>query len=577
MNKFKLYMLGLGLASMGLAPCTAGFLDVESKTESTTDNFYRTESDAWRALIGCYDGWQCTSSSAGCAFYFASEVMADECFAGMGNTDARNYQVLDRFDVNQSPSDMNILETEWTNYYAAVYRCNELLAHESQIAWSSEETKGTYLGECRAIRALCYFDMVRMWGNIPLFTEPVNENRPQSDPDEVYNVIFSDLLYAVNNIPASAYPKSAAASNDGHITKYAASALLARVYLFYTGYYGKEPQVEGVTKSTVLQGLEDFIAVAESEGYGLVDEFKNLWPAASTTWALNKSTGDYEQTSTYAGDGNKEVVLAQKFNYTQDYNGNNDGNRWLVNMGLRNYLGHAPYGRGWGGCTVNPKMWTSYGTGDERREASIINLVSEGISDEADFETSYKDQREYTGYTVKKYTPMSKWMKDEASGAWSLVDEISGLGEGDFQISQYQNFIVMRYADVLLMAAELGSPNAQEYLNKVRQRAYTSEDEDGSLTLSSNYREVTATKDNIMNERMLEFAFEGQRYWDLLRQGVEYAASQIATNTSVTSGGNPDNVTIKESDIVKKQGLSQIPNNQITLSNGVLKQNEGWN
>lgn len=577
MNKFKLYILGLGLASMGLASCTAGFLDVESKKESTTDNFYRTESDAWRALIGCYDGWQCTTSSAGCAFYYASEIMADECFAGVGITDARNYQVIDRFDPSQSPSDMNILENEWKNYYAAIYRCNELLAHEDQISWTSEDTKGTYMGECRAIRALCYFDMVRMWGNIPLFTEPVNENRPQADSDEVYNVIFSDLLYAVNNIPASAYPKSAAASNDGHITKYAASALLARVYLFYTGYYGKEPQVEGVTKASVLQGLEDFIAVAESEGYGLVEEFKNLWPAASTSWTLNESTGDYEQTSTYAGDGNKEVVLAQKFNYTQDYNGNNDGNRWLVNMGLRNYLGHAPYGRGWGGCTVNPKMWTVYGTGDERREASIINLVSEGIADEPDFEASYKDQREYTGYTVKKYTPMSKWTKDDASGTWSLVDEVADLGEGDFQISQYQNFIVMRYADVLLMAAELGSPNAQEYLNEVRQRAYTAEDEEGNLTLSTNYREVTATKDNIMNERMLEFAFEGQRYWDLLRQGVEYAASQIATNTAVTSGGNPDNVTIEASDIVEKQGLFQIPNNQITLSNGVLKQNTGWN
>lgn len=577
MNKFKLYILGLGLASMGLASCTAGFLDVESKKESTTDNFYRTESDAWRALIGCYDGWQCTTSSAGCAFYYASEIMADECFAGVGVTDARNYQVIDRFDASQSPSDMNILENEWKNYYAAIYRCNELLAHEDQISWTSEDTKGTYMGECRAIRALCYFDMVRMWGNIPLFTDPVNENRPQADPDEVYNVIFSDLLYAVNNIPASAYPKSAAASNDGHITKYAASALLARVYLFYTGYYGKEPQVEGVTKTSVLQGLEDFIAVAESEGYGLVEEFKNLWPAASTSWTLNKSTGDYEQTSTYAGDGNKEVVLAQKFNYTQDYNGNNDGNRWLVNMGLRNYLGHAPYGRGWGGCTVNPKMWTVYGTGDERREASIINLVSEGIADEPDFEASYKDQREYTGYTVKKYTPMSKWTKDDASGTWSLVDEVADLGEGDFQISQYQNFIVMRYADVLLMAAELGSPNAQEYLNEVRQRAYTTEDEEGNLTLSTNYREVTATKDNILNERMLEFAFEGQRYWDLLRQGVEYAASQIATNTAVTSGGNPDNVTIEAADIVEKQGLSQIPNNQITLSNGVLKQNTGWN
>ena len=577
MNKFKLYIFGLALTSMGMTSCSASFLDVESKKESTSDNFYRTENDAWRALIGCYDGWQCTSSCAQCAFYFASEVMADECFAGVGNTDPRNFQVLDRFDVNQSPSDMNILETEWKNYYAAVYRCNELLAHEGQISWGNEETKGTYLGECHAIRALCYFDMVRLWGNIPLFTEPVNENRAQANPDEVYNVIFSDLLYAVNNIPATAYPKSAAASNDGHITKYAASALLARVYLYYTGYYGKEPQVEGVTKSSVLQGLEDFIAVAESEGYGLVDEFKNLWPAASTSWAFNKSTGGYEKTCTYAGDGNKEIVLAQKFNYTQDYDGNNEGNRWLVYMGLRSYLGHAPYGRGWGGCTVNPKMWTAYGTGDERRSASIINIEGEGIFKDSGYEPSYKDQREYTGYSVKKYTPMSKWSKDEASGTWSLVDEVSGLGKGDFQISQYQDFIVMRYADVLLMAAELGSSNAQDYLNKVRLRAYSSKDDEGSLVVSSNYRELTATKENIMNERMLEFAFEGQRYWDLLRQGVNYAASQIATNTPVVSGGSPDNVTIKESDIVKKQGLSQIPNNQITLSNGVLKQNEGWN
>lgn len=577
MNNIKLYIFGLALLSMGMTSCSASFLDVESKKESTSDNFYRTENDAWRALIGCYDGWQCTSSCAQCAFYFASEVMADECFGGVGNTDPRNFQVLDRFDANQSPSDMNILETEWKNYYAAVYRCNELLAHEGQISWGNEETKGTYLGECHAIRALCYFDMVRMWGNIPLFTEPVNENRAQANPDEVYNVIFSDLLYAANNIPATAYPKSAAASNDGHITKYAASALLARVYLYYTGYYGKEPQVDGVTKSTVLQGLEDFIAVAESEGYGLVDEFKNLWPAASTSWAFNKSTGGYEKTCTYAGDGNKEVVLAQKFNYTQDYDGNNEGNRWLVYMGLRSYLGHAPYGRGWGGCTVNPKMWTAYGTGDERRSASIINIEGEGIFKDSGYEPSYKDQREYTGYSVKKYTPMSKWSKDEASGTWSLVDEVSGLGKGDFQISQYQDFIVMRYADVLLMAAELGSSNAQDYLNKVRQRAYSSKDDEGSLVVSSNYRELTATKENIMNERMLEFAFEGQRYWDLLRQGVNYAASQIATNTPVVSGGSPDNVTIKESDIVKKQGLSQIPNNQITLSNGVLKQNEGWN
>ena len=134
----------------------------------------------------------------------------------------------------------------------------------------------------------------------------------------------------------------------------------------------------------------------------------------------------------------------------------------------------------------------------------------------------------------------------------------------------------MRYSDVLLMAAELGSPNAQEYLNAVRKRAYTSKDDDGNLTISNFYREVSATKANIMKERMLEFAFEGQRYWDLLRQGVDYAASQIATNTAVQSGGNPDNVIISANNIIEKKGLSQIPYNQITLSNGVLIQNTGW-
>lgn len=576
MNNYKIYMIALGLAGMGLASCTADFLDVESKVESTTGNFYQTESDAYRALIGCYDGWQCTNSNPGNigGFYMASELMADECFGGTGISDVGNYQVVDRFDQAQSPSELNIFEQDWISYYAAVYRCNELIAHEEQIAWNSEETRGTYMGECRALRALCYFDMVRLWGNIPLFTEPVNENRPQVEPDEVYNVIFNDLLYAAENIPASAYPKSDAANNDGHITQYAAKALLARVYLFYTGYYGKEPSVEGVTRASILQGLEDVIASGE---YALVPQFKNLWPAASTWWEGNAASG-YTQQSTYAGRGNEETVLAMKFNYTSDYNGNADGNRWLVNMGIRSINVYwTPYGRGWGACTVNPNMWMAYNTGDTRREASIINLVSEGIADDPNYENGYKDQRDYTGYTVKKYTTLSKWEQNESTGEWTLTDETTGLGSGgDYMISQYQDFVVMRYADVLLMAAELGSPNAQEYLNQVRQRAFTEEDEEGNLVLSTYYRQVSATQANIMNERRLEFAFEGQRYWDLLRQGVDYAASQIAGNTSVENGGNPGTVSITASNITSKQGLSQIPNNQITLSNGVLKQNAGW-
>lgn len=143
------------------------------------------------------------------------------------------------------------------------------------------------MGECRAIRAILYFDIVRQFGNIPLVVEPTNENVPQADPADVYALIFSDLKYAIENIPADAYPKSQASTNDGHITKYAAEAILARAYLYYTGYYGTEPA--DVTKAEALAAVEDIIASGEFE---LVPEYRRLWPAAC---AGKAEVGDVEK------------------------------------------------------------------------------------------------------------------------------------------------------------------------------------------------------------------------------------------------------------------------------------------
>lgn len=562
MNKIKINVLAMSLAGgLCMTSCSDSFLDTSSKTESTTGTFYKSENDAWRALIGCYDGWRQTTSAQGFAIYLASTIMSDECFGGTGNADGYGYQAVDRFDQSISPSDVNFYASEWKNYYAALYRCNSLLSYEEQINWTDEAKHGLYMGECRAIRAILYFDMVRFWGNIPLFTEPVNENREQADPKDVFKVIFDDLKYAVENIPADAYPKANAAQNDGHVTRYAAEALLARAYLFYTGYYGAEP--EGVTKADALAAVEDIIASGE---FSLIPEFKNLWPGASAGIA---EIGDSETLQgTYTGDGNAETVLAQKFTNTQDYNGNNDGNRWLVMLGMRG-INYAPYGKGWGGCTVNPLFVKKFGNGDARLAASVIDIDGEGISKIDDFEKYHKkDQREYTGFVVKKYAPLC--FKDGTSA--SKID-----GSGDFQTSQHQDYVVVRYSDVLLMAAELGSPNAQKYFNMVRERAYTTADADGKLVLSSKYSEVAVSKESIINERALEFAFEGIRYFDLLRQGVDYAANAIAiNNVEVLNGGNPATVTISAENIKKTKGLAQIPSTQITLSNGVLKQNAGW-
>lgn len=546
--RFNILTIGVAAAGLCMTSCSESFLDVESKTESTTGNFYKTENDAWRALLGCYDGWRQISSNPGINFYVASTIMGDECYAGVGNGDARNYQVIDRFDQSESPSDLSIFEADWEAYYAAIYRCNELIDHEEQIAWAEgSDKRGLYIGEARCLRALCYFDMVRLWENIPLFLEAVNENRPQANPDEVYAAIFDDLRFAIDNIPATAYPKADAANNDGHATKYAAEAIFARAYLFYTGYYGHEP--EGVTKAEALAACEDVIS---NSGCSLVDDYKSLW-AASSLVPNADLTGWDPELSTYAGEANSEVILQMKFTPTQDYNGNNDSNRWQVMMGMRS-LNYAPYGKGWGACTVCPSFLEKYEAGDLRQSASIIDLAGEGIENVADWETSWKDWREYTGYTVKKYSPLS------FDGVNSASKED---GSGDFQITNPQNWVIVRLADVMLMAAELGSPNASTYMHMIRSRA--------------GLGDVPVTQESIMNERALELAFEGHRYWDLLRQGVGVAAEAIAaTAGQVTSGGNPETVSYSADKIIATRGLCQIPNNQITLASGTLVQNAGW-
>ncbi|NQD72543.1 RagB/SusD family nutrient uptake outer membrane protein [Sphingobacterium shayense] len=523
------------------ASCSSSFLDVEPVTDVLENNFYKDVADAEMALVGCYDGYQRTVSNGSLSFNVASDVLSDQVFGATGNTDSRAYQVLDRFSQAEAPSENNLFDGTWKDYYAAIYRCNVLLTKLDETDFSTDpEARIRIEGETKFLRALLYFDLVRLFENIPLLVEPSTENIPQANPKETYDLIVSDLEFAAESIPVTAYPKAKASANDGRATTYAAKSLLARVYLFYSGYYHKDDLA--VSKAEVLAGLEDVINSGE---FSLVDDFLSLWPASSYIPVNEDNTLDR---SRYAGEGNREVVFAQKFTSTQDYNGNNDGNRWLVMLGLRG-VNASPYGQGWGAGTVSKNFVTQFAKNDTRKGASIIDIEAEGI---VGFDLS--DQREYTGFAIKKYTPTS------------LPDGTSNTGgQKDFQISQDQDFFVIRFADVLLMAAELGSGNAQNYFDRVRKRAY-----------KDSFSSLAATKINILNERKFEFAFEGIRYWDLLRQGLESAATSLAFSESVLSGSAEDKVVITRENFLSTRGFMQIPNNQITLSDGVLIQNDGW-
>ena len=107
------------------------FLTTDPPTDVTDTNFYRTTGDAYKALVGCYDGLQIIWSGGGLPVY--TEVLSDNAFAGGGYYDGYGYSMLDEFDKSVSPSDQSMFATNWTDYYKAIYRCNVFLQKMNQM------------------------------------------------------------------------------------------------------------------------------------------------------------------------------------------------------------------------------------------------------------------------------------------------------------------------------------------------------------------------------------------------------------------------------------------------------------
>ena len=544
----------LAVAGLTVTSCS---MDTESKTSQNDETAYRNAEALDMALVGCYDGWQRTISSEEIGMYMLAEFASDQAHGGLGFSDAKNNNVLDQFDISVAPSYNNLFNTDWINYYAAIFRCNKVIQAEETADWGGDLTaRGRIIGQARALRAILYFDLARMFGDVPLITVPTEENLPRTAASEVYKQIFEDLKYAAANIPANAFPLDNRKENDGRITKYAAEALLARAYLYYTGYYGQEN--EGCTKQEAIDALEDII---NNGGYELEANYADLFMPACTKDASNGTNyawdttfkGKYYNNGDWQSDISKEVILNLKFSATADYNGNADGNVFQVYLGPRNKCATSVnIASGWGACSVTQKFVDTYK--DDPRFCTCVWSCAD-----AGFAADVNDTYEYTGYYIRKYAPMcfSDGTRQEVGFE---------LGEQHMNITYYQDWTVMRYADVLLMHSELTGTNTG--LNMVHQRSCPGE----SLSYSI---------ENIRKERAIEFAFEGIHFWDLMRYEKDgaYAGRAIAeaqNGAKVMNGGVETTTSFKIDNFTAKKGLMQIPNTQITLSGGVLTQNAGW-
>lgn len=556
--------------------CSDDFLNTEPLTEKTEPFFFKTQLDAYQALVGCYAGFlnYDNTSYSWWAEYTAAEILGDDGVAGSAIGINLEADAVDRFDINVNPSSLNIYKAHYNAAWVAINRMNTLLSKLDEIDWTNMTggenlTREMAEGEAKVLRAYIYFCMVRRHGNIPLITENTEDpgKEQQADPSAIYIQILQDLKDASTLLNKGSYSPS---TSTGRMSEWAAKALAARVYLFATGYFGKSNQeiplgvgrgsVDKVGLITKINGVlsENEIKVYLNDiinngGFSLVPNFQSLW----TTGSAEAQRLDPNFPG-YAGENNPEVIMSMKATY---FNGNHNGfSKWV---GPRQVNSDGVYGTGWGIGLPFAKGWDLFDENDTRRSASLLNLLLE--RGEVGYNLwSTKDQRSFTGFYYKKYIPLN---------ARPGLQDGSLRGGGGWPNSWYQDFIIIRYADVLLMASEMGI-DAQANLNAVRLRAY------GQDYVNAN--PLQPTYDNIMFERHLEFFGEGIRFFDVLRQGVEKAAQILtipAPGIVVKDGPSiygSTNIIVDGGNVLKTSGLQQIPWDEINLSDGLLIQNVGW-
>jgi starch-binding outer membrane protein, SusD/RagB family len=518
MKKIK-YKIAALLASLFLiTSCGEEFLDLKPLDREVTTSFYLTEDQAFQALVAIYDvlTYQSTTRAGWAPFITVADILSDDAFAG--GSDANDGFNWDQLNNHRIPATNPIPHSIWLKNYMGIFRANTFLEEIENIE-ASPAFKNRTIAEAKFMRAYFYLEQVRFFENIPLITKtisgPSEYKQPQANPKDVYNQIAKDLVESFEHLPVSVPPAEA-----GRITKWAAKALLARAYLFYNGVYGGDltAGTTPVNKTFVLQHLEDIIA---NSGLTLLE--------------------NYSHNFRLIGEFGKESVFEISYGDTPEwwdwgYVQGGNGNLAAQMQGPR-VAGSQKWNRGWSFGTVSHKLAQDL-TGDPRFQHTILR--------QQDLDGTLTKGYQHTGYFSKKYTSDA---------------EHYGSG-GQFELNRTVNHRVIRFSDVLLMAAELDSPNKQQYLDRVRARV--------------GLPGVPATLENILRERRLEFSLEGIRYFDLLRRGMTVAGQ--ALNNSGIRGPlyEGDQQIFNVAFNPATRGFLPIPQIEIDLSEGTLKQNAGY-
>ncbi len=569
----KKIIYSISVAAMTLlVSCSEDFTDTDNLYEKGLDNYYARPQDIDEAIGGVYNAMYTAGPHSDEAI--AANLLSDMMLGG-GGPDDRSAKYVDSF---QDPEE-DTYKDLWLQTYNGIHRCNTILekledADFTQFFLTKEEEQ-KYLNTARAeahfMRGFYYFRAAKFFGGMPIILS-INADRevPRASYSDTYAQVASDFKAAIELFP-SAPGNGPSTANYGHANKWVAQAYMAKAFLYYTGYMtniegqatSELPLADGgtVSKAQVVTYLEDCM---DNSGYGLANDFRNLWPYSNVNksadtivlpWAAEKGlewVGQDGLNPTY-GTGNKEFMFVQRYAPTDWTPGQQYNNRLRLFFGIRTYS-LVPFGQGWGWGTVNPTLWNTWDDTDPRKEGSILELGNpeQGTSGWSSGEGDHE-----TGFVNKKYTTLQHEDPEGEDGVKGMFYFLYDMNHGDpMQLWSAQDFVYLRYADVLLMHSEI--TETADGLNAVRGRAGL-----GAIGYS-----LAAIKE----ERKHEFAFEGLRWFDLVRWGdVENA---FGASINVVNSGIDATYSVQYRPETK--GLVPVPESEIRLSAGVYEQNPGW-
>lgn len=459
MKTYKIFIALLIGGSLFISSCSKEWLEVEPKGTTLEANFYRNAAEAFAGLVSVYDplGWQVVRDYA--SKLGLLNTASDDTWAGGGAfADRATWEAWNTFTVTPA---LGPQDDFWGRNYAGINRANTLLSKLEGVPMD-EGLKARFGAEAKFLRAYYYFDLVRLFKNIPLITTLLTPDQyysvQQADPADVFAQIERDLTEAIPYLP-----ETVPGTEHGRVTKGAARALLGKVILWQND------------EARMLEAADILRLVNDSPHYDLVDDFNTLF----------RPDNEFNEESIFEVSHSSVAI-----GFWGPWPPAGEGHIFTQMSGPRAYVGPI-YSAGWGFNPIRVEL-VDLLRNDPRYRATVANIDSLEQAGVASYEKGYQN----TGYFLQK---------------WAPLQEFRSSGGGDPVLEWPNNYIEIRLADTYLMEAEAlvrggGDLNRAQYcLDRVRNR----------VGLPS----VPPTLDNIYHERRLELATEGHRFFDLVRTG----------------------------------------------------------